>query len=274
MPSHRSTRRTFTATAAGFAAGAFATSHRVMAAQEATAVAGSGTPVTVTTPAGYVSVRTRTVESLEARNQVNQQVVGQFVANVEGLEGFKGYALGDVTDQPEQSLSILVLEEERHTAGFDEIAAEFVGGLEETVTTVDTVQWEGDLLISAGPGTGVVDATPVATPSGGRNADGHIAMRVHTGTPGTDPREFVPLATSSFVPILVGLAGFRGYLWFPVEGGFVTISVFESEASAKASNDAARDWVAEFITEYTDGNPEIINAQIVYANMPIFADAG
>ena len=37
------------------------------------------------------------------------------------------------------------------------------------------------------------------------------------------------------------------------------------------SIDAARAWATEHLADYTDGNPEVINASVVYANMPIFA---
>lgn len=98
---------------------------------------------------------------------------------------------------------------------------------------------------------------------------GYVAVRVHTSLPGTDPREFVPLAASGFLPIVAGLDGFRGYLWFPTDSGFAAVSLYDSEASAEASNEAAREWAAEYLADYTDGNPEVINANVVYANLPI-----
>ena len=267
--SKQATRRTFTATAAGFAVGAFAVARTSFAAQDATAVTDQATPV-AGMPTGYVSTRSRTLESGDARNQVNDLVLSDFVPEVEALLGFKGYALGDVTDQPNQSLSIVVLEEASQAAGFDEIGAQFVSTLEESITTVGTVQWEGDLLISAGPDDATSTATPSATPlSGDSRSDGYIALRVHTSLPGTDPRDFVPLATSGFLPIITGLSGFKGYLWYPIDGGFVAISLFDSVASADESTEAAQDWAAEYLTEYTDGNPEIVNANVVYANLPI-----
>lgn len=268
MASKRVTRRTFTSIGAGFAAGAFASAGRGIAGQEATPATDGATPAATISPLGFVSTRVRTLDSGDARDQVNDLVLSQFVAEVEALPGFQGYALGDVTDQPNQNLSIVVLEQASQAASFDEIGAEFVGSLEESITTVGTVQWEGDLLIKAGPAEVITSATPAATPASGAT-EGYIALRVHTSIPGTDPRDFVPLATSGFLPIITGLPGFKGYLWYPIEGGFVAISLYDSEASAEASNEAASDWAAKFLTDYTDGNPEIVNADVVYANLPI-----
>jgi hypothetical protein len=264
MTMHRMSRRTFTAGGAGFAAGLFATSRLGIAAQDAT-------PDGDIQPTGFVSTRVRTVESSEQRERVNELVVNDFAPNVEALEGFAGYVLGDVIDDPAQSLSILVMEQEGQTAAFNELASEFVATVEAEVSTVDTVQWAGDLLIT-GAST-AEGGTPVATPVISILTSGYVAVRIHTSLPGTDPRDFVTLATSGFLPIVSVLQGFEGYLWYPIEGGFVAISLFDSEESAKASNDAAREWAAEFLTDYTDGNPEVINADVVYANLPILGAA-
>lgn len=256
----RISRRTFNATAAGFAVGAFATSRIGVSAQDAT-------PEDAIQPLGFVSTRIRTVATADQRVRVNELVRDDFAPEVEALEGFHGYLLGDVVDRPEDSLSILVLEEEGQTTAFLDIAKVFIDGISEEVQTVGTVGWDGDLLIRGVPSG---SATPEATPATGGTATGFVAMRVHTSLPGTDPRDFVPLATSDFLPIVAGFSGFEGYLWYPTEGGFVAISLFDSVDSAEASNDAAKDWAAEFLQDYTDGNPEVVNANVTYATMPIF----
>lgn len=257
MPVNRVDRRAFTASATGIAAGIFATSLPRVSAQ------GNTTPAAIT-PQGFVSTRIRTVETPEARDAVNELVLDQFIPEVEDLEGFEGYLLGNVIDIDAASLSVVVLSDEERAAGFNEIATEFVAGLEESVSTVDTIQWTGDLLISGGPSAS--DGTPVASEA---VTEGYVAVRVHTSLPGTDPNDFVPLATSDFLPIVTALPGFEGYLWYPTDGGFVAISLYDSIESAEESNVAALDWAAEFLTEYTDGNPEIIEANVVYANLPI-----
>jgi len=261
---HRISRRTFSATATGFAAG-------LLAASRSSATARQATPVGGVQPLGFVSMRVRTVETAEQRDRVDELVLRDFLPDVEALEGFEGYLLGDLIDETEQSLSILVLDEAGQAAAFDALAREFVASIADEVVTVDTVQWAGDLLIigasTATPATPA--ATPMATPVTTGSTPGHVAVRVHTSRPETDPRDLVAPTRDEFLPILSGLPGFEGYLWYPTEGGFVAISLFESEASAQASNDAVREWEAEFLADYTDGNPLVINATIAYANLPI-----
>lgn len=81
-------------------------------------------------------------------------------------------------------------------------------------------------------------------------------------TPGQSAWGFLSLRTTRKVG--------NGYLWFPVAGGFVSLSLYDTQAAANASTGAAKVWVAEHLAAYTDGNPEVINATVAYADMPIF----
>jgi hypothetical protein len=258
---HRIDRRTFTATAisAGIAAGLFATPLLRVSAQEATPI------VTVS---GYVSTRLRTVTSAEARDQVNATVLDQFVDQVKALEGYDGYLLGDVIDEPTLSLAIVALEESSQGPAFDEAAKEFVASISDLVDAEKTLTWVGDVLILGSP---IDNGTPMATPviADTSGSSGYVAVRIHTSKPDTDPRDIVPAIISGFLPIVTGLAGFKGYLWYPIDGGFVAISLFDSVESATASNEAAKEWAVENVSTYTDGNPQIINADVVYADLPI-----
>ena len=74
------------------------------------------------------------------------------------------------------------------------------------------------------------------------------------------------------MPIVTGLSGFQGYLWFPPEGGFTAINLFNPEASALESNAAAGDWAAEYLTDFTDGTLQVINVTGVLIDLPVLID--
>jgi hypothetical protein len=254
------TRRTFTAVGAGFAAGLFA-------ARIPGAFAQNATPVAIT-PAGFVSVRLRTLKTADDRPLVNDLVLKDFAPKVRQLDGYGGYLLGDVIDQPTQSLTLVALDREDQASGFNALAKAFVAGLADKVDDAATKSWAGDLLMWGAPKAGVAtpEASPVASPAAGA---GYIAFRVHTSLPGTDPRDFVPAAIEGFLPIVTGLPGFKAYVWFPTDAGFVAISTFDSIESAQASNVAAKDWATKNLKLYTDGNPMIVNANTVFEDLPI-----
>jgi hypothetical protein len=254
----RFSRRTLTATGVGIATGVFAMPF-VAAGQDATPAA--------LVPAGYVSTRVRTVSSADARSQINERVLSDFAPTVAALPGYGAYVLADVIDQDNQSVSVVVFNQEADAAGFDEAAKTFVASLGDLGGVTATEQWAGDLLMQLGPtGSGTPEAEPAtATPA----TSGVLALRVHTSKEGTDPRDFVPLATADFLPLIKELPGVLGYLWYPIDGGFVAISMFDSLESAQASNEAAKGFAAEYLAKFTDGNPVIVNSNIVYADLPI-----
>ena len=250
------TRRQFTASGAGFAAGLFASRGRGAFAQDSTPVALSA--------AGYVSVRIRNLRSGEARPQVNALVLANFAPKVQKLDGYGGYLLGDVIDKPTQSITVVALDRQDQSAGFDALAQDFVATVADKVDASATERWAGDLLMWGAPKP--EHSTPKASP--GASA-GYIALRVHTSLPGSNPRDFVPAAIEGFLPIVTQLPGFNGYLWFPSGKGFVAISLYDSLGSARASNAAAKDWATKNLKLYTDGNPMIVNANAVFEDLPI-----
>lgn len=251
MSRRRMHRRAFTATAAGFTAGVFATRLSGAARQEATPEATPVEAVEDVEVYGSASTRIHTLESADARDEVNDLILNDVVSEIEGFEGFAGYILGEVIDDPAQSLSIVV---------FDDASASLVGNIDDEDGVESTEEYGGDLHIIGSSEPPEVEMT-----------DGYLAFRVHTSLPDTDPREFVPLATSEFLPMMEELPGFRAYFWYPIEDGFVAATLFDSEESAEESNVAAQEWAEENLAEYTDGDPMAVNAHIVYANLPIFA---
>jgi hypothetical protein len=268
LESRRISRRVLTATAGGFAVGAFAGRFGVASAHEghdhdASPEAGGATPEAIT-PVGHAVVRVRYLADESAREEVNERVLTDFVPALEALDGFAGYLLGGLIDQSDADLTVTLLDSaDDMDAYVTQVVEPFIANLSDLFDASRGEEWAGDVLISGGP------AGDAATPEPAWPLrDGYVALRVHTSLPGTDPLDFVPLATSGFLPIVEELDGFEGYLWFPIDGGFVAITLYDSEASALASNEAAREWAAEFLTEYTDGNPAIYNANIVYANFP------
>ena len=78
---------------------------------------------------------------------------------------------------------------------------------------------------------------------------------------GIDPvsvEEIIQRAEKGFVPIISGSAGFIGYYLIDAGGGVIaTISVFETQAAAEASNKAAAGWVKENLAALVPNPPQI-----------------
>ncbi len=241
--------------------GGFAVGSLKASAQDATPAA---SPVKDSSP-GYASLRVRQLTAPEFRTAVNDIVISEFAPDVQALPGYGGYILGDVIDDDTQSLSIVVFEEAAQAEGFAELAQTFVGGLDPEYAVETPTAVEGELLITAAGNA--AEATPVSDPGANR----FIAVRIYTSLPGTDPRDFVPLATEGFIPIVTGIPGFQGYFLSLSDGGFTSINVFDSEESALESTAAGTEWAAENLTAFTEGDPQVITAMGIFVDLPVLA---
>ena len=71
------------------------------------------------------------------------------------------------------------------------------------------------------------------------------------------------LSKSGFLPIMRESAGFFGYyLMHDGAGAVSAISIFDTEASALASNEQAREFVAENLTAYLPNDPLITAGRV------------
>jgi len=261
------TRRRVVGAAAGIAGGFLVTNRRA-SAQSASPSAGEATQIT---PLGYVTMRMRPLEEPGDRDNTNAQVIEDFLPAIAEVDGFLGYLVADVVDDPLLTFGVTIMRDLDASLASDEVAKSFVTQeeIDEDVVIEETQRWAGDLLM-----LGVSDAAAAsaATPPLGESGAGYfVTARIYQSLPGTDPRGFVEQARTEFLPIIDALPGFVGYLWFPTEGGFASVSLFQSEESATEATSQAQSWAAEHLAAYTDSPPQVINATVVHADLPIFA---
>jgi len=254
MMSSNLSRRSVMTGAAVLAAGVFAQTRYLARAQDAAAEL----PI--------VSLRVRTLGSIELVDEINPQVINTLIPQVKELPGYGGYILGNVIDQP-QSVAISVVDTSENLEALREVMGIFVDGLDEKFAMDPPKEYLGPLSMKAGP-----EVAPGTPAPAGPLTTGYIAVRNHTSLPGTDPMDFVPAAEEGFLPIVTAIEGFLGYLWFPHETGFSAISLYTSPEAAQASTEAAMSWAQENLVKYTDMKPEVINATLVYADLPVLGE--
>jgi hypothetical protein len=264
------TRRSLVAAGAALAGG-FLVTRGSASAQGSTPGSAMASPVADITPLGHVVMRMRPFDDPQYRDEMNAQVIEQFLPAIAAVDGFLGYLVADVIDDPALTFGVTVMRDLEAVAAADDVVESFVfqDHIDEHVVIEETRRWAGDLLILGQTDEATTDA---ATPPLDDFGAGYfITARIYQSIPGTDPRGFVAEATSGFLPIVLAIPGFVGYLWFPTEEGFVALSLYDTEASAIESTEAASEWAAEHLAAYTNTPPEVINATVVHANMPIFA---
>ncbi len=96
----------------------------------------------------------------------------------------------------------------------------------------------------------------------------HASVRIYDGFEAADLDEFVAIVDDGFLPIMRETAGFFGYyLMHDGAGALVAISIFDSEAASLASNENARDFVAEKLTAYLPSAPAIVSGRVGIASL-------
>lgn len=94
----------------------------------------------------------------------------------------------------------------------------------------------------------------------------HVSVRKYAIRGSMD--ELLRRVREGFVPIVRSAPGFKSYSVVRIRGNdVVTISVFESQAQARQSNDLAAEWVRENVASFADGPPEITAGEMVIHEM-------
>jgi heme-degrading monooxygenase HmoA len=63
--------------------------------------------------------------------------------------------------------------------------------------------------------------------------------------------------------VISEIAGFQAYYLIDADGDAVTVSVFDSEAGAQQSNEAAAAWLKENMPDVAPATPEISAGEVV-----------
>ena len=91
----------------------------------------------------------------------------------------------------------------------------------------------------------------------------YASVRIYDGFEAEDLDEFVSLVEDGFLPLMRETDGFFGYYLMSDDAGkLAAISIFDSEASSLASNENAREFVAENLTAYLPNDPSITSGQL------------
>lgn len=102
----------------------------------------------------------------------------------------------------------------------------------------------------------------------------HASVRIYDDFEADELDEFVAIVEDGFLPIMRETDGFFGYYLMNDGAGTVSaISIFDSEASALASNENAREFVAENLTAYLPSAPAIVSGRVGIASLADVNDA-
>lgn len=205
----------------------------------------------------FVSIRHYAGLDPDGQDELYRLTAEGFLPIIREAEGYIGYYL---LHEGENVVAVSLFESPEQAAASAELAREFVA--------------ENLARLMAGPPRtveGQVDIGFVELLDGmgdGEVSSLHASVRVYDGFVADDLDEFVAIVDDGFLPIMRETDGFFGYYLMNDGAGTVSaVSIFDSEASAQASNENAREFVAENLTAYLPSAPSIISGRVGIASL-------
>ena len=95
-----------------------------------------------------------------------------------------------------------------------------------------------------------------------------VSIRVYEGVDPADQAELARLIGDGFLPFMRDGEGFVGYFVLAADDVLVTISLFDSEEEASASNEAAREFVVDVLAPLLPNPPRIVKGAVDLFQMP------
>jgi len=207
------------------------------------------------TMADSVFISIRYYEGLDPANipEMERFTREGFIPIIRETDGFIAYYIVYPTDGTGASISIFETREQATAS--NELARDYIQAnlaplLPNPPRIVEGTVDIGFVEMLDGMGNGDVSSL-------------HASVRIYDGFEADDLDEFVTIVEDGFLPIMRDSDGFFGYyLMHDGAGAVSAISIFDSEASALASNEQAREFVAENLTAYLPNDPLITAGRV------------
>jgi len=200
----------------------------------------------------------RLYDGIEATDSAEAERITRqyFLPLISGSDGFIAYYVVDPQDGTLAAINIF--ESREQAVASNELARDFV------VENLAPLLPNPPRIVE-----GSVDLAFVEILDGMAHGDVnelHASLRVYDGFAAAEHGQFVSIIKDGFLPIMRGTDGFFGYyLMHDDAGALVAFSIFDSEASALASNEKARDFVAENLAAYLPQDPTVVAGRVAFA---------
>ena len=205
----------------------------------------------------FVSIRHYAGLDPDGQDELYRLTAEGFLPLVRESEGYIGYYW---LHEGEDVVAVSLFESQEQAAASSESAREYVAEnlahlVEGPPRTVEGQVDIGFVEMLDGMGDGAVSSL-------------HASVRIYDDFEADDLDEFVAIVEDGFLPIMRETDGFFGYYLMNDGAGVVSaISLFDSEASSLASNENARDFVAENLTAYLPSAPLIVSGRVGIASL-------
>ena len=224
------------------------------------ALAQDGTPVAAGEAPGFGIVRLRALPTFELNQAVYPDVMYRFLPATSAIDGYFGYLFAFQNDNPAAALTMTLLADEASVAAADEVAKEYVAGLDPRLTPETPLAEEGPIRIYE---TTDRPASEVPVHLTGCQ----VTFRHRINADETDIDAIIQTVNDGLLPTLREMDGFILYGWLGTPDGRISFNIWET-AEQLAAGDA---YIAEFVAANPiitmEGTTAVYAGTIGYANV-------
>ncbi len=247
------TRRTFLASSLVVAAAPMLVP-RAAHAQDATPEA------TAVDAPGYGIVRVRALPTPELNQAVYPDVMYRFLPETSAIPGYFGYLFAFENDNPAASLTMTLLADEAATVQADEVAKEYVAGLDPRLTPETPLAEQGPVRIYETTDRPVSEVPPHLTGC-------QVTFRHRINAEETDIEAIIQLVNDELIPGLREMDGFVLYGWLGTPDGRISFNIWETAEQLAAGDAYVADFVAANPVITSDGTTDVYAGTIGYADV-------
>ena len=210
----------------------------------------------------YASLRVYDGVDLTQRAETTALVHSIFLPKQQEAQGFWGYVR--LHDSVSHSVALSIFDSEANALAANDLAAAFVAEYLTDRPDQEPLRVNGQLGVAA-----------LADVHMGENLiavdyedEVFASIRIYDGIDPADQAEVTRLTREGFLPINRGSGGFVGYYLLPAGDMLASVNLFDSPEQAAASNEKARDFVAEYLAPLLPNAPTIVEGHIdvMYVN--------
>lgn len=229
-------------------------------AQDATPDAMSSPAAESSNAPGYGIIRVRTVASPELNAAVFPDVMYRFLPKTAAVPGYAGYVYAVKNDDAATSLTMTLLADEAAVAAANEVAKEYVAGLDPRLTPETPLAEQGPIRIFQLTDRPASEIPPHLTGCS-------ITFRHRVNAAETDIDGIIAAVNESLIPMLMDMDGYILYGWTGVSDGRISYNIWETPEQLAAGDAAIAEWVKQNPIITQQGTTEVYAGTIGYSDI-------
>lgn len=209
---------------------------------------------------GFGIIRARALPTPELNQAVYPDVMSRFLPQTQAIPGYFGYLFAFENDNPATSLTMTLLADEAAVTEADEVAKDYVAGLDPRLTPETPLAEEGPVRIWETTDRSASEVPPHLTGC-------QVTFRHRINAEETDIEAIIQTVNEGLIPTLREMDGFVLYGWLGTPDGRISFNIWETAEHLAAGDEAVAEFVAANPVITMEGTTDVYAGTIGYADV-------